>query len=92
MMLYIIYIYIIIRSGSIPLGVVRWPRFLRTAAVLKCRVTSESSASCRWRRLQVHEQQAEREKKSVIQKMLTFCARALELEVEVGSAAFHSLP
>ena len=35
-----------------------------------------------WRRLQVHEQQAERHKKSLLQKSLVFAARAAELAIE----------
>ena len=38
----------------------------------------EKASDLEWRRLQVHEQQSEREKKSLVQKTLIFAKRARE--------------
>lgn len=54
-------------------------RWLKTVMILKVKFTKASSVDCIWRRLQVNEQQSERQKKNVLQKVLTFSYRAVEL-------------
>ena len=49
---------------------------------VKCKFLKASTVECRWRRLAVHEQQAERQKKNLLQKVLFFKTRAAELMVE----------
>ena len=59
--------------------------------IVKCKVVASSQAECMWRRLQVHEQQAERQKKNVVQKVMTFATRARDLMIQEGvfvSASF----
>ena len=57
-------------------------RFLQSVQILKCKFTVASKSACVWRRLQVHEQQSERTRKNVLQKVMTFTARARELAVQ----------
>ena len=45
-------------------------------------MTEQSVADIEWRRLQTHEQQAERQKKNLLQKCLIFSKRATELAAE----------
>ena len=49
---------------------------------LKCKIQSAGIPELRWRRIQVHEQQSERQRKNILQKVLCFSARAKELQVE----------
>lgn len=57
-------------------------RWLQTVKILKCKFTGASRADCSWRRLQTHEQQSERQRKNVLQKVMVITARALELQVQ----------
>ena len=57
-------------------------RWLHTVKILKCKLTSATRADCSWRRLQTHEQQSERQRKNVLQKVLVISARAHELQVQ----------
>lgn len=57
-------------------------RWLGTVRNIHAKLTAESNHECLWRRLQTSDQQAEREKNNVIQKVLTFSARARQLMVE----------
>lgn len=50
--------------------------------LMKIKLVTAGPAECAWRRLQVHEQQAERERKNVLQKVLVFKSRANQLLVE----------
>lgn len=61
-------------------------RWLKTISFVSCKITTESSSNCIWRRLQVHEQQSEKVKKNVLQKVLTFNSRALQLQLEDSNA------
>jgi len=68
------------QESGFPLpSLVRW---LDTVKVLKVKFTEASQTDCIWRRLQVHEQQSERQRKNVLQKVLTFAARARQLECQ----------
>ena len=57
-------------------------RWLGSVRAIHAKLTAESNQACLWRRLQTADQQAEREKKNVVQKVLTFSARARQLQVE----------
>lgn len=61
--------------GSCLLG-----RWLNSVKILKCKFTNSTPEQCVWRRLQVHEQQSERQRKNVLQKVLIFDSRARELQ------------
>ena len=64
-------------------------RWLETVKLLKCKFTAASTSDCAWRRLQVHEQQAERQRKNILQKVLTFHARAHELQCKESLLKHH---
>lgn len=55
-------------------------RWANTVKLIKCKIVTVTAAECSWRRLQVHEQQAQREKKSILQKALFFEGRAKDLQ------------
>jgi len=54
-------------------------RWLETVKIIKSKFTIAPASECVWRRLQVHEQQSERQRKNVLQKTMTFLFRANEL-------------
>ena len=60
----------------------RMDRWLQGVRNLKVKLTSAGPAECVWRRLQTHEQQAERERKNIMQKVMTFKSRAEQLMQE----------
>ena len=55
---------------------------------ITCKVVERSNAECVWRRLQVHEVQADREHKNILQKVLIFTSRAKEMAFEDWSVRF----
>ena len=61
-----------------------------TVKSFKCKVQSAGVAELRWRRIQVHEQQSERQRKNILQKVLTFAARARELQCEDMGSKFET--
>jgi hypothetical protein len=60
-------------------------RWLKTVRLIKVKFMSSSPAECIWRRMQINDQQAERQKKNLLQKALSFTARAKELMVQDSS-------
>lgn len=59
-------------------------RFLKTVRFIKCKFVSTSRVDCLWRRMQTHEQESERQRKTLLQKVMLFKSRADELVVEDG--------
>ena len=57
-------------------------RWLTSVKYIKVKFMTASATECLWRRMQVSDQQSERQKKSVLQKALTFTSRARELMVQ----------
>lgn len=58
-------------------------RWMKTVATIPCRVVKEDSeAAYEWRRIQTSEQQAQRERKNLMQKALIFTRRARYLMLE----------
>lgn len=58
-------------------------RWIDSVATLPCRVIEEAHEShYDWKRIQTSEQQAQREKKSIIQKALVFTRRAKQIVLE----------
>ena len=60
-------------------------RWLQTVRLIKVKFISSSPAECIWRRMQINDQQAERQKKNILQKALSFTGRARELMVQDSS-------
>jgi len=52
---------------------------LDSVKFIKSKFIVASHSDCLWRRLAVHEQQSEREKKNILQKVLIFKSRATEI-------------
>ena len=60
--------------------VLQLSRWLQTVATLQCQVVEEQEPShYDWKRIQTSEQQAQRERKSILQKALLFSRRADKL-------------
>lgn len=57
-------------------------RWLGTVKILKCKLSTSSANASTWRRMQVSDEQAQREKKSLLQKVAVFTAHAHELMVK----------
>ena len=55
-------------------------RWLKSVYTIKCRFSTASLNECVWRRFQVNDQQAERQKKNALQRCLAFASRAEELQ------------
>ena len=71
---------IILESQKPCLQLIRW---LRTVVTFPCHVVQEQKEShYDWKRIQTSEQQALRERKSILQKALVFSRRANQLMVE----------
>ena len=49
---------------------------------IKCKIAEGTPAQCMYRRLQLNDQQAERQKKNLLQRTMTFVHRARELMVQ----------
>ena len=54
-------------------------RWLTSVKHIKIKFISASAVQCVWRRIQVNHQQGERQKKSILQKALSFNARAVQI-------------
>ena len=54
-------------------------RWLKSVKTIKCKFSTSSLTECMWRRFQVNDQQAERQKKNVLQRALAFASRADEI-------------
>ena len=54
-------------------------RWLTSVKHIKVKFITASAVQCVWRRIQVNDQQGERQKKSILQKALTFNARAVQI-------------
>ena len=54
-------------------------RWLKSVKTIKCKFSTSSLTECMWRRFQVNDQQAERQKKNVLQRALAFSSRADEI-------------
>lgn len=66
-------------------------RWLKSVMTVKCKFTSAPGHLCVWRRLQMNEQQAERQRKNVLQKVLTFASRAHQLQFQDQWTYFETM-
>ena len=72
--------------GPLPLASDRW---LQTVKLMRCKFSDDSKSACMFRRLQMSEQQAERQRKNCLQKALIFDVRANEIMLEDLSRLLH---
>lgn len=54
-------------------------RWMSSSKYIKAKFSSNTASECVWRRMQMNDQQSERQKKNVLQRALAFSSRADQL-------------